>query len=610
MCGIIGYIGNRGAPGIIMEGLKRLEYRGYDSAGIAVIDNDELHIRRFEGKLFHLEENLKEHPLSGSVGIGHTRWATHGKPSDRNAHPHRVSDIAVVHNGIIENFADLKKRLLKRGHEFRSETDTEVIAHLIHHYLESGAGFEKAVQRAMKELAGSYAMVVLNRCEPDTIIAAKKASPLLIGLGKGENLVASDIPALISHTRDVVSLEDGEYALIRRDTVAIKDQAGKDLKRGPREIQWTPSMAEKGGFKHFMLKEIFEQPRAVADTMAGRVFADKGDVRFEDLDLSAEKLRGVSKISIAACGTAWHAGLIGKCLLEKFARVPVEVDIASEFRYRMPLVDRNTLLILVSQSGETADTLAALEEGKRLGATALSICNVIDSSIPRNSDGVIYIRTGPEIGVASTKAFVAQLVALYLFAVYLGGVRRVLSRKDRVSLLTEALRLPGLIEKMLKDEKKIIETARRFYHAPGFFYTGRGINFPIALEGALKLKEISYIHAEGYPAGELKHGPIALVDEHMPVVVLAPRNALFDKTISNLEEVAARGGNVIALVNPGDIRKVKDRCAAVIPVPLTSAELTPILLVIPLQILAYHIAELNGTDVDQPRNLAKSVTVE
>jgi glucosamine--fructose-6-phosphate aminotransferase (isomerizing) len=408
----------------------------------------------------------------------------------------------------------------------------------------------------------------------------------------------------------VVSLEEGEYALIRRDRVTIKDQTGKNLSRRPREIQWTPSMAEKGGFKHFMLKEIFEQPRAAADTMAGRVRADKGEVRFEDFALSPELLRSFRKVSIAACGTAWHAALIGKYLLEKFARIPVEVDIASEFRYRGPLVDRDTLLILVSQSGETADTLAALEEGKRLGATTLSICNVLDSSIPRRSDGVIYTRAGPEIGVASTKAFMAQLIVLYLFAVYFGGVRRVLARKDRVSLLTEALRLPGLIEKMLKDEKKIIETARRFYQAPGFFYTGRGINFPIALEGALKLKEISYIHAEGCPAGELKHGPIALVDEHVPVVVLATRNVLLDKVLSNLEEVAARGGNVIAFVNPGDIPRVKDRANSIIPVPLTNAQLTPILLVIPLQLLAYHIAELNGTDVDQPRNLAKSVTVE
>ncbi len=610
MCGIIGYIGKREAPDIILDGLKRLEYRGYDSSGLAVIDDGKLHIRRFEGKLVKLQEDLKKHPLSGKVGIGHTRWATHGRPSDHNAHPHRVGDIAVVHNGIIENYAELKKKFLKRGHTFNSETDTEIIAHLIHHHLQRGADFEKAVQKALKELAGSYAIVALDLHQPDTIIAAKKASPLLLGLGEGENFVASDIPALISHTRNVVPLEENEYAVIRRDSVAIRDQAGKKITRRPREIQWTPTMAEKGGFKHFMLKEIFEQPRAAADTMAGRVRQDKGQVRFEDFGLKLERLRRFKKIAISACGTAYHAGLVGKYMLEKFARIPVEVDIASEFRYRMPLVDRDTLLILVSQSGETADTLAALEEGGRRGATTLSICNVLESSIARHSHAVIYTRAGPEIGVASTKAFVTQLVVLYLFAVHLGGVRGVLTEKERSSLLHEALRLPGLIENILKDEGKIIGIARRFYQQPGFFYTGRGVNFPIAMEGALKLKEISYIHAEGYPAGELKHGPIALVDEHMPVVVLAPRNELFEKTLSNLEEVAARKGLIIALVNPGDARRIKDKCAAIIPIPVTSAELTPILLVIPLQLLAYHIAELNGTDVDQPRNLAKSVTVE
>lgn len=610
MCGIIGYIGRRPAPAILMEGLKRLEYRGYDSAGIAVLNNGRMEIRRCQGKLTVLENLLQQNPVFGLVGIGHTRWATHGRPSEENAHPHRAGAIAVVHNGIIENYAELKAELIAAGEQFNSQTDTEVISHLVNRYISQGMEFETAAREALRRLHGAYAVLMINEQMPDRIIAAKQASPMILGLGEDENLVASDIPALISHTQRIVPLEDGDYAVISADRVEVKNLQGEPVARRPREVTWTPAMAEKGGYKHYMLKEIFEQPRAVAETLAGRVKLESGRVVFEDFGIPEAELRRVKRMAIVACGTAWHAGLVGKYLLEQFCGLPVEVDIASEFRYRRPLLDPETLLLLISQSGETADTLAALEEGRRRGARIMSICNVMEASIPRRSDGVIYTRAGPEIGVASTKAFVTQLAVLYLFTVQMAEVRGSLPVETRREFLKELAHAPKLIEELLQDEERLQAVARRFYRARGFFFIGRGINFPLALEGALKLKEISYIHAEGYPAGELKHGPIALVDENMPVVVLAPRNAMFEKVMSNLEEVAARGGKIIALVTRGDEAKVADKAAEVIAIPPVAPELAPLLLAVPLQLLAYHVAVLNGTDVDQPRNLAKSVTVE
>ncbi|MFO8055736.1 MAG: glutamine--fructose-6-phosphate transaminase (isomerizing) [bacterium] len=610
MCGIVGYIGTRESCPVLMDGLKRLEYRGYDSAGIAVVSDGKLDIRRCKGKLRELECELVERPLRGTVGIGHTRWATHGKPSEENAHPHRVGKVAVVHNGIIENYADIKKNLISDGSVFNSETDTEVIAHVIDGHLRQGMGFEEAVREAISELRGAYSIVAINAEEPDTLIAAKLASPMILGLGDDENLVASDVPALINYTRKVIALEDNEYAVLRPEGVIIKDARGNVIDREPREVQWSPAMAEKGGYKHFMLKEIFEQPRALADTMAGRVYSDTGSISFEDFHLSSDILDKLDHAYIVACGTAWHAGLTGKYMIEKLSRIRVRTDIASEFRYRDPLVGEDTLLILISQSGETADTLAALEEGRQKGCRVLSVCNVLDSSITRKSDDVIYTRAGPEIGVASTKAFTCQLMVLYLFSLYWASVRGTLPQEEVKRLLAAALHVPALVEDLLKQNEQIEEIARKYYKQPGYFFLGRGINFPVALEGALKLKEISYIHAEGYSAGELKHGPIALVDEKMPVVVLATRNAMFEKVYSNLEEVAARDGMIIALVNPGDEDKVKDKVHDVIVIPETEPELVPILLSVPLQLLAYHVAILNGTDVDQPRNLAKSVTVE
>jgi len=610
MCGIVGYVGARDASGVLMEGLKRLEYRGYDSAGLAVINNGALDIRRCKGKLSSLESELLNSPVAGSAGIGHTRWATHGRPSRENAHPHHVGGVAVVHNGIIENYAALKAELEQNGSDFTSETDTEVIAHLIHRRMSGGEGFEDAMRHVMSELEGAYAIVAVCSAEPDKIIAAKAASPLVIGLGEGENLVASDVPAIISHTRRAVVMEDYEYAVLTADGFALKDMNGERVDREVREVQWTPAMAEKGGYKHFMLKEIFEQPRAIADTLAGRVLAESGEIVFEDEGLTPEKLAGIKQAMIVACGTAWHAGLVGRYMIERLARVPVGTDIASEFRYRDPLVGPETLLILISQSGETADTLAALEEGKRKGCPTLAICNVMDSSITRKADHVIYTRAGPEIGVASTKAFTCQLAVLYLLALYWAKARKTLPQEETRRLLRALIHLPALVEQMLEKDAEIEAAARKFYKQPGYFFLGRGVNFPVALEGALKLKEISYIHAEGYPAGELKHGPIALVDERMPVVVLATRNVMFEKVASNLQEAAAREGMIIALVNPGDEEKVSEKASVIITVPESEPELVTIPLTVPLQLLAYHVAVLNGTDVDQPRNLAKSVTVE
>jgi len=609
MCGIVGYIGQQEASPIIIDGLRRLEYRGYDSAGICTLNGGEPQIYRAEGKLINLENILRETPATGTRGIGHTRWATHGRPSEINAHPHQAGNIVVVHNGIIENYLKLKERLKAAGHQFKSETDTEIIAHLVEEHYRQCGDFEKAVRLALAEAEGAYAVAILCQDEPDKLIAAKQGAPLVIGQGQGEYFVASDIPALLSHTREMIFLEDGEIAIFTPDEMRITDMAGGLLTKESKTITWSPLMAEKGGYKHFMLKEIYEQPRAIADTIAGRLKSDEGDVYLEDLDIDDEQLAGLEKIFIIACGTSWHAGLVGKFYIEKLARVPVEIDIASEFRYRDPIVNDKSLTILISQSGETADTLAGLREAKGKGGKAVCICNVVDSSIARESDGVIYTHAGPEIGVASTKAFTTQLVALYLLAIKLGRVRGLLSADDCRKKVESLVALPRQLEKSLELDDEIEKIARDYMNARDFLYLGRGNQYPIALEGALKLKEISYIHAEGYPAGEMKHGPIALIDETLPVVVLVPRNATYDKVVSNMEEVCARGGKVIAVAS-GDEDELRDKVSALIQVPETTEDLMPILTSVPMQLLAYHSAVLKGTDVDQPRNLAKSVTVE
>ncbi len=609
MCGIVGYIGPKEATPILLDGLRRLEYRGYDSAGVATLDGGKVQIRRAQGKLSNLELVLRERPVQGERGIGHTRWATHGRPSEINAHPHQAGGIVVVHNGIIENYLVLKERLRAQGHEFLSETDTEIIAHLIQSHYQKLGDFETAVRRALGEVRGAYAVAILCEEEPHKLIAAKLGSPLVVGKGEGEFFVASDIPAMLSHTREMIFLEDGEMVVFTPEAMQITDLAGNPVVKTPKTITWSPLMAEKGGYKHFMLKEIFEQPRAIADTLAGRLLEEEGDVFLESLKLSAEDLCAVQKVFIVACGTSWHAGLIGKFLIEKLARLPVEVDIASEFRYRDPIVTPGTLTLLISQSGETADTLAALREARGKGGRTAAICNVLESSIARESDGVVYTHAGPEIGVASTKAFTTQLVALYLFALRLGRVRGTVSAEECRRLCKDLLALPRKMEEALELNETIEEMARDYMNARDFLYLGRGNQYPIALEGALKLKEISYIHAEGYPAGEMKHGPIALIDEEMPVVIIATHNETFEKVVSNLEEVRARAGNIIA-ISDRDNPELREKADVLLVLPTIADDLMPVLTSVPLQLLAYHIAVLKGTDVDQPRNLAKSVTVE
>jgi glucosamine--fructose-6-phosphate aminotransferase (isomerizing) len=609
MCGIVGYTGSQSATPIILDGLKKLEYRGYDSAGICTIAGGCAEVVRSEGKLVNLERLLAVTPLAGTIGIGHTRWATHGRPSEVNAHPHEAGEIIVVHNGIIENYLAMKEMLMGRGRVFRSETDTEVIAHLVDERLKETGDFEKAVRQALQELRGAYAVCILCKQEPGTLIAAKQGSPMVVGLADGELFVASDIPAILAQTREMVFMEDGELVVFRGNVPAFSTIAGAPLAKQPRHIDWSPLMAEKGGYKHFMLKEIYEQPRAVRDTIAGRLQEEEGDVFLEEMQLGPAELAAIRRIVVIACGTSWHAGLVGKFLIEEHCRIPVEVDIASEFRYRNPVIDEQTLLVLISQSGETADTLAALREGKARGAKNVAICNVVDSSIARESHGVIYTHAGPEIGVASTKAFTTQLVALYLLTVRLGRARGTIAKAKGQAMLAALLRTSSLLEETLTINHQVEQVARRFMTARDFLYLGRGINYPIALEGALKLKEISYIHAEGYPAGEMKHGPIALIDEHMPVVVLVPKNATYEKVVSNMEEVIARGGRVIAVCTAGD-EELKKKAEVVLEIPAADEFLAPLLLSVPLQLLAYHVAVLKGTDVDQPRNLAKSVTVE
>jgi glucosamine--fructose-6-phosphate aminotransferase (isomerizing) len=608
MCGIVGYIGTQDATQVIFAGLQKLEYRGYDSAGIATLDAD-LQIRRAEGKLVNLQAVLQQSPLSGSLGIGHTRWATHGRPSEANAHPHRAGGIVVVHNGIIENYLPLKEKLRGLGHQFNSETDTEIIAHLIEQHYKDGNGFEAAVRSALQEVRGAYGVAVICADEPDIMIAAKLGSPLVVGQGEGEYFVASDIPAMLSHTREMIFLEDGEMVVFSRSSMQISTIAGAPVEKTVKTITWSPLMAEKGGYRHFMLKEIYEQPRAIADTIAGRVDEDESAIFLKDLNLDAAALNSFDKIFIVACGTSWHAALVGKFMLEKFCRIPVEVDIASEFRYRDPIVSAKTLTLVVSQSGETADTLAALREARGKGGKVVCVCNVVESSIARESDGIIYTHAGPEIGVASTKAFTTQLVTLFLFALHLGQVRGQVDTETCRSLVDELLTLPRKIEEVLGLDEKIEQIAKEYMTASDFLYLGRGNQYPVALEGALKLKEISYIHAEGYPAGEMKHGPIALIDENLPVVVVAPENATAEKVVSNMEEVAARGGRVIVVTTTG-FDEAFAKADVVLHVPQIADDLMPILTSIPLQLLAYHIAVLKGTDVDQPRNLAKSVTVE
>jgi glucosamine--fructose-6-phosphate aminotransferase (isomerizing) len=609
MCGIVGYIGYREAAPLILDSLRKLEYRGYDSAGIAVLHNGQVAIRRAEGKLRNLEEMIKRQPMIGAVGIGHTRWATHGRPSETNAHPHRAGDVVVVHNGIIENYLELKQQLSRRGTHFSSETDSEIVAHLVAEKVSRGVDFLEAVRRTLREIRGSYALLFLNRRDPKRLIVAKNSTPIVIGSGEGETFIASDIPALLDYTRKVMFLEDGEIGEVTQGATRLLNGSGKAIRRPTKEITWDAVAARKGGFAHFMLKEIHEQPRSLADTFRGRIALKDGQVSLEDIALKASEVKQIKRIHLVACGTAWHACLVGKFLLEEIAGIPAEVDYGSEFRYRSPLMDPKSILLMVSQSGETADTLAATDIARAKKAKILSICNVIDSSIARKSNGVLYTHAGPEISVASTKAFTTQLTALYLLAIALGRLNGKLKAPDARILLRDLMHLPTWVEKALESEGHMKELARELMHSRDFLYLGRGINYPIALEGALKLKEISYIHAEGYPAGEMKHGPIALIDETMPVVVLAPRDRYFQKTVSNLKEVESRGGKVIVLT---DDAKTAGEIAAhrVLTLPKASHYLTPIVMTIPLQLLAYYIAVHRGTDVDQPRNLAKSVTVE
>ncbi|PYR91583.1 MAG: glutamine--fructose-6-phosphate transaminase (isomerizing) [Acidobacteria bacterium] len=614
MCGIIGYIGEKQVLPILIEGLRRLEYRGYDSAGVAVVRDGTIELRRSAGKLARLEEALTVSPLDGEYGIGHTRWATHGRPTEENAHPHRdcTGRIVVVHNGIIENYLDLKHQLQSEGHVFITETDTEIVAHLVEREMKDD-GLENAVRRALLYMRGLFALVLISADDPNKIVTVRNGPPIVVGLGDNEFFVASDIPAVLAHTRDVVFLGDEEMAVITQDGVEFTDYSGRAVSKKSTRVSWDPVMAEKAGYKHFMLKEIFEQPMAVKETVLGRASVETGRVFLHEIQIPDDALRAVERIVILACGTSWHSGLVGKFLFETLARVPVDVDYGSEYRYRDPIVSANALTVVITQSGETADTLAALREAKKKGSRSISICNVVGSMATRETDGTVYTHAGPEIGVASTKAFTSQLVALHLLAMYLGQIRGTLKPEDARPHVDSLTQLPLLLEQTLKCEPVIEEIARRFYQRSDFLYLGRGINYPIALEGALKLKEISYIHAEGYPAGEMKHGPIALIDENMPVVTIAPHDHVFEKMIGNIQEAKARGGSVVALTTEGNgsIQRLLDPSQDfLVTVPDSHPLLTPVLMVVPLQLLAYHIAIRRGCDVDQPRNLAKSVTVE
>ncbi|HEX4417849.1 MAG TPA: glutamine--fructose-6-phosphate transaminase (isomerizing) [Kofleriaceae bacterium] len=610
MCGIIGYIGARQATPILIGGLRKLEYRGYDSAGVSVIEpgsSSGARVVRCRGKLSALEDKLIREPAPGTVGIGHTRWATHGRPSDENSHPHRVGPISVIHNGIIENHLALRAELVAAGAKFSSETDTEIFAHLVERTLLAGApDLATAVRKSLAKVRGSFAFVVMSDKEPGTLVAAKNSSPLVVGLGDGENYVASDVTAILSETRRVIFIDEGEMVTVTRQGVQITDFEGKPHVREPKTITWSAVQAEKGGFKHYMLKEIHEQPRAVADTLVGRIDLEHDDVVFDGIDLDVKKIK---RIIFIACGTSYHASMVGEFLVEGLARIPVEVDLASEFRYRDPILGPGDLVVAVSQSGETLDTMEAIREAKKKGATILAISNVVESSIPRLADHAFYTHAGPEIGVASTKAFTTQLVAMTLFAIYLGRRTGTLTRERARELLAELTQLPNKMRDVVESGAQLQALARRYGHAIGFLFLGRGAQYPISLEGALKLKEISYIHAEGYAAGEMKHGPIALIDENLPVVVIAPRGPHYEKVVSNLAEVRARQGKVLAIATKGDA-EIGGHADDVILIPDSAIELQPILTVLPLQLLSYYVADFKGTDIDQPRNLAKSVTVE
>jgi glutamine---fructose-6-phosphate transaminase (isomerizing) len=617
MCGIVGYVGSKPVVSVIINGLRKLEYRGYDSAGLAVVRDHQVQIRRASGKLINLIRSLESEPLAGDYGIGHTRWATHGRPTEENAHPHRdcTGKIVVVHNGIIENYLELKTKLQKENHRFVTETDTEVIAHLVESLL-PGRSFPEAVGAALEQLKGSFAVCLISADCPKTIIAARNGPPLILGLGDQEFFVASDVPALLEHTRNMYFMRDGEMAVLSPKGVRVQNFQGQEIGFSAQEVQWSPEMAEKGGFAHYMLKEIHEQPRSLRETIAGRFSLETGEILLEEAGIPEDIIAGIDRIHIVACGTSWHAALVGKFLIEDLARIPVEIDYGSEFRYRNPLVNGNSLVIAISQSGETADTLAAVREAKTKNARILSICNVVGSMLSRESDGNLYIRSGPEIGVASTKAFTSQLAVLVLVALHLAQIRKKITHEQTISLLSELARVPSCIQQLLDQTSSYQEIAKVMCQCTNALYLGRGIHYPIALEGALKLKEISYVHAEGYPAGEMKHGPNALIDAHLPVVTLAARDQQdsksvlrYEKMISNIEEVRAREGLIVAVASQDDAR-ISQLSKHVIRIPKMADCLLPILMIVPLQLLAYHIAILRGCDVDQPRNLAKSVTVE
>ena len=609
MCGIVGYVGDKQAAGVLVGGLKRLEYRGYDSAGVAVLDGTQLTVLRATGKLRNLEGKVTAEQPRGTVGIGHTRWATHGRPSDDNAHPHTFEGVSVVHNGIIENHLALKAELKARGHVFSSETDSEVFAHLIRGELKAGKGLVDAVRAATKQVKGTYALVVVTGSEPTKLVCTRESQPMVLGLSEGQNFVASDVPALLDHTRDVIFMEDGDLGVVSKDGIALFDRSGAPVTRKTTRIDWTPGMAEKGGHKHFMHKEIIEQPRAIADTLRGRILRSEGDVHFDGWNLTDAQVKSMERVWILACGTSFHSGLAGKWMIESLARIPVEVELASEFRYRDPIVQKGQLAVAISQSGETLDTLAAMREAKTRGATTMTLCNVIGSAMTREADFTVLTNAGPEIGVASTKAFTTQLAGLYLLAIKLGRVKGTLSAKEAQAHLEKLSEVPKLVEHVLKTEAKVKEIARTYLNAQDFLFLGRGPMQSVALEGALKLKEISYIHAEGMPAAEMKHGPIALIDEGMPVVFVATRNSQYEKVLSNIEEVRSRGGHVIAVATEGDDH-IKSLAQEVFYVPDCIEMFQPLVTVIPLQLLAYHAAVMRGKDVDKPRNLAKSVTVE
>ena len=612
MCGIVGYVGDKGAVGIIVEGLKRLEYRGYDSAGVAVLDRGGLQVRRAVGRIKALETTLRDKPVTGTIGIGHTRWATHGRPSEENAHPHTdcSGGLVVVHNGILENYLEIKERLRAAGHTFRSQTDTEVLAHLVEHHLKETGRLEAAVRAALHEVTGSYAIGVVSSAAPDRLVAAKQgAGSVVVGLGRGEMFIASDIPAILSHTRDVVILEDHDMAVVTAQGVELTTIDGDPVQREPVKILWDPIMAEKGGYRHFMLKEIYEQPRAIADTFRGRIAPETGSIVLPDVSLDPSTVKAIQRVVLVACGTAWHAATLTRMMIERLAGIPAEVDLASEFRYRDAIVGPETLVIAVSQSGETADTIGAVKAARQKGCPILAVTNVVGSALAREATGVLQMHAGPEIGVASTKAFSTMIVAGYLLGLWLGRQRGALTAEDVRKHIQDLVEIPRLVEKTLELDQPIAALARHLSSATDFLYLGRGVQFPIALEGALKLKEISYIHAEGYAGGEMKHGPIALIADGLPVVALAPRDSSYERMLGNMEEVRARDGVLIAICHPGD-RAVAEKAQHVIEVPPCAELLAPLLTVIPLQLLAYHVAVRRGCDVDQPRNLAKSVTVE